>query len=99
LIDCDPVASEKTLHPAPNELKDFHCFIGDKLSDPSSNLSPEQALVEWRDEHPLSDECAESAADLQKALDEADRGQGDLLDDVITTLRRKHQLPNAAPVE
>lgn len=76
-----------------NELRQFHGFVAEKLAKNGTDLSPEAVLIEWRSEHPSRDELMKSAADVRDALDEADRGEGALLDDVVAALRRKYQLP------
>ncbi|MGQ0635408.1 MAG: hypothetical protein ACT4QC_12410 [Planctomycetaceae bacterium] len=77
--------------PATNELRKFHQFVGEKLAE--GRMSPEEALLEWRVEHPSPDDLAENVAALRLALDEADRGEALLLDEVIAKLRQKYRLP------
>ena len=72
-----------------NELADFHRFLSEKLENAGCRLSPEQALDEWRSEHPFPEELAESVAALKVALAEADSGQGKPVDEVIAEIRRR----------
>ncbi len=61
--------------PMANELRDFHDFLGQKLSNGGVDLSPEEALDEWRGTHPESQTLADDAAAIQEAL--RDMANGD----------------------
>ena len=58
------------------ELRDFHRFLGDKLSSDGIELSPEEVLDEWRRLHPRTQTFEEDVAAIQEALD--DMAKGDL---------------------
>ena len=82
-----------------SELERFHQFIAHKLSNGESDLSPEEALDEWRALNPTPEELAANVAALQRALAQADRGEGIPLDECIEQLRRKYNLPELLPEE
>ena len=52
-----------------HELREFHRFVGEKLNNGGMDLSPEQALEEWRRLHPDESALAEDTAAIQEALD------------------------------
>jgi predicted transcriptional regulator len=51
-----------------SELQSFHEFVGRQLSNGGSNLSPEDALLLWR-------ERQETIASIQRGLDDVDAGR------------------------
>jgi hypothetical protein len=57
------------------ELRDFHRFLGDRLAADGVELSPEQALDEWRRLHPPAHAADEDLAAIKEAL--ADMANGD----------------------
>jgi hypothetical protein len=57
----------KTAH---TELRDFHRFIGAKLKNGSAHASPEEALEEWRDQHPEGVEFEDDTEAIQEAIDD-----------------------------
>lgn len=59
-----------------NELASFHEFVAIKLSEKKADLSPEEVLDLWRDEHPLVEEQDDATAAVMEAL--ADMEAGDL---------------------
>ncbi|MBI5760815.1 MAG: hypothetical protein HZA46_20025 [Planctomycetales bacterium] len=58
-----------------SELKQFHRYISDRLGQDGPEPSPEQALDEWRAQHPSPDELAEDVAAIREVL--ADMAAGD----------------------
>ena len=67
------------------ELREFHRFVGEKLD--RVDLSPEDALDEWRVLHPVPEELVESVAAIRRAVADmrsGDRGRpvSDVLDEV-----------------
>ncbi|MBI2808922.1 MAG: hypothetical protein HYX68_28400 [Planctomycetes bacterium] len=57
-----------------SELHAFHVFIGEKLSNGSAHLSPEEALDAWRDLYPDPFDDEDDLAAIEAALDDVDRG-------------------------
>jgi hypothetical protein len=61
----------------PNELANFHAFVGEQLARGGDSLSPEDALDLWRDQHP--DPAFEDATEeIREALEDmanGDRGR------------------------
>ncbi len=57
------------------ELPAFHQFLGAKPYDESAQCSPEEALDEWRRQHPDAQVAADDLAAIEEAL--ADVAQGD----------------------
>jgi hypothetical protein len=78
-----------------NELADFHRFIAEQLDNGGAELSPEEALVEWRTLRPASDELRASVAAVERALQQAAEGQGISLEEFDRQFRERHNLPNA----
>ena len=81
------------------ELPRFFDFLEQKLTNGGSQLSPEDALDEWRAANPTSEEFEASVADLREALAEADRGDGLPIDAVLDELKRKYNLPSVSSNE
>lgn len=70
------------------ELQGFHAFIGAKLSRGTCDLSPEEALDEWRLEHPDPNEVEESVAAVRESLREKESGStGRLASEYIAETR------------
>jgi hypothetical protein len=61
----------------PNELSNFHHFVGEQLARGDDSLSPEDVLDLWRGQHP--DPAMEDATEaIREALDDfaaGDRGR------------------------
>jgi len=77
-----------------NELRDFHHFLGEKLSNGGVDLSPEEALDEWRQLHPDSHAFVEEVTAIQEALDDMANGdRGMLFEEFDREFRKRHQLP------
>lgn len=57
-------------HEPTNELVQFRDFINKRLNNGGINLSPEEALDEWRETHPEPDDAEGTVAAIQEALDD-----------------------------
>ena len=57
-----------------NELGEFHRFLGEKVLLTGFSLSPEQALEEWRNLHPIPFAADDEIAALQEAIDDIEKG-------------------------
>jgi hypothetical protein len=76
------------------ELRDFHRFLTDKLNADGVDLSPEEALDEWRRLHPQTKAFEEDVAAIQEALDDIAKGdRGMPFDQFDRDFRRRHNLP------
>ena len=56
------------------ELREFHRFLTDKLKADGIDLSPEEALDEWRRLHPQAQALDEDVAAIREALDDLAKG-------------------------
>lgn len=75
------------------DLPEFIEFAQAQLGNGGSQLTPEEVLDLWRAEHPSSNELAESVAAIQRALDQADRGEGVSWEEFDRAFRARHRLP------
>ena len=76
------------------ELREFHRFVGEKLANGGAHLSPEEALDEWREEHPEQVEFEDDTEAIQAAIDDMENGdKGRPFDEVMEELRTKYGLP------
>jgi hypothetical protein len=76
------------------ELREFHRFLTDKLSADGIDLSPEEALDEWRRLHPQTQAFDEEVAAIQEAVDDMAKGdRGILFDDFDRDFPKRHHLP------
>jgi hypothetical protein len=76
------------------ELRAFHHFLTDKLGDDGIDLSPEEALDEWRRLHPQTQAFDEDVAAIREALDDMAKGdRGMSFDDFDRDFRTRHNLP------
>jgi len=77
-----------------NQLREFHQFLGEKLGNGGANLTPEEALDEWRRENPDTEASDEDVAAIQEALDDLQNGEkGMLFDEFDREFRERHRLP------
>jgi len=60
--------------PLLEELRAFHRFLSEKVRASAADLSPEEALDEWRQQHPPADAPDEDAAAVREALDDMAKG-------------------------
>jgi hypothetical protein len=76
------------------ELRDFHRFLTDKLRADGIDLSPEEALDEWRRLHPQTQALDEEVAAIREALDDMAKGdRGIPFDQFDRDFRKRHNLP------
>jgi hypothetical protein len=76
------------------ELRDFHRFLSDKLSAGRIDLSPEEAVDEWRRLHPDSNASEEDVAAIQEALTQMANGdRGIPFEEFDRDFRKRHNLP------
>jgi len=75
------------------ELREFHRFLTDKLSADGIDLSPEEALDEWRQLHPQTPGFDEEVAAIGEALDDVAKGdRGIPFDEFDSDFRKRHNL-------
>ena len=75
------------------ELREFHRFLTEKVDSAAVDLSPEEALDEWRRLHPPAD-ASEDAAAIREALDDLATGdRGIPFDQFDREFRKRHNLP------
>ena len=72
------------------DLREFVEFATEQLGNGGSELTPEEVLDLWRAEHPTPAEFEESVAAIERALAEADRGEGLPLDEFDRQFRARH---------
>jgi hypothetical protein len=53
--------------PANEDLREFYRFLGEKLKNGGAHPSPEEALNEWREQHPDGVEFEDDTAAIQEA--------------------------------
>lgn len=66
---------------AQSELHSFHEFLTQKLQSQNADLTPEQAVAQWR-------ERQETIASVQRGLDDLDAGRVNSADEVLDRLGR-----------
>lgn len=75
------------------DLRGFHAFLGDKLRNGGADITPEDALDEWRQSHPDSEE--DDVAAIQAALDDIANGeQGVPLSEFDREFRKEQNIPD-----
>ena len=74
------------------DLREFIAFASEHLNETGTELTPEEVLDLWRSRHPLPDELSESLAAIERALAQADRGEGLLLDEFDRRFRARHKI-------
>jgi hypothetical protein len=76
------------------ELREFHRFLSDKLTGDGVDLSPEEALDEWRRVHPQTQALDEEVAAIREALDDVAKGdRGIPFEEFDRDFRKRHNLP------
>jgi hypothetical protein len=81
---------------AVSELEKFYAFIGEKLANGGKDLSPEEALDDWRELNPDPHDLLDDVAAIQAALDDLDNGEvGMPLDEFDRRMRKKLKMPPA----
>jgi hypothetical protein len=77
-----------------SELRAFHTFLGEKLNNGGADVSPEEALDEWRQMHPEPFDEEDDVAAIQAALDDVARGdKGMPLAEFDRRMRKKFNIP------
>jgi hypothetical protein len=72
------------------DLKEFYRFVGDKLTSGETDLSPEEALDEWRLLNPPPEELAESVSAIRRAVADMRAGdRGRPVEDVLAEIRQR----------
>ena len=76
----------------PNELSNFHAFVGEQLARGEPSLSPEDVLDLWRDQHP--DPAMEDATEeIREALADMKAGdKGVPFEDFTREFRRRNNI-------
>jgi hypothetical protein len=76
------------------ELRAFHHFLTEKLSVDGVDLSPEEALDEWRRLHPETGAFDEDVAAIREALDDMAKGDSGIpFSEFDRDFRKRHDLP------
>jgi hypothetical protein len=77
-----------------DELREFHRFLSEKVGANATDLSPEEALDEWRRLHPQAEALDEDTAAVREALDDLAKGdRGMPFDEFDHDFRRRYNLP------
>ena len=77
-----------------DELRAFHQFLGAKLHQQSSPCSREEALDEWRRQHPDAQTASDDLAASEEALADVARGdRGIPFDEFDRDFRNRYPLP------
>jgi hypothetical protein len=79
-----------------DELTAFHQFVGEQLDNGGTKPSPEECLEMWRALHPSREELEDSVAAVNRALGQADRGEGKPLEQFDRDFRKKHGIAQDA---
>jgi hypothetical protein len=76
------------------ELREFHRFLTEKLNTDGIDLSPEEAVDEWRRQHPKTEAFDEEVAAIREAIDDMSKGdRGIPFDEFGREFRKRHNLP------
>ncbi|HKB05954.1 MAG TPA: hypothetical protein VKD90_27415 [Gemmataceae bacterium] len=76
------------------ELREFHRFLSEKVRANAVDLSPEEALDQWRRQHPPADAPDEDVEAVREALDDLAKGdRGAPFDQFDREFRQRHNLP------
>jgi hypothetical protein len=79
---------------ATSELREFHTFLNEKLRNGGAHLSPEEALAEWRKDHPDLEDTEDDLTAIKEALDAVANGdKGVPLDEFDREFRRTNNIP------
>ncbi len=68
-----------------NELKHFHDFVADQLTNGGAQLTPEQVLAMWRDR-------VDAIAAVREGFDAVDAGRTKPLDEFAEDFRQRHRI-------
>lgn len=76
-----------------NELSGFHDFVGERLRNGGSHLTPEEVLEEWLLLHPNLDQHAQNVKAIRAAIRDMEAGdQGLEVEDHLLRLREEFGL-------
>jgi hypothetical protein len=76
-----------------DELREFHRFLSEKLKSGEVDWSPEEALDEWRQQHPGEASLEEIAAIEEALTDRANGNRGVPFEEFDRDFRQRHNLP------
>lgn len=80
--------------PAMKELRDFHQFLGEKLVGGDTDVTPEEALDQWRQSHPDEESSKSDLEAIREALDDMANGdRGIPFEEFDAEFRRRHNIP------
>lgn len=75
------------------DLRNFHSFLSERIG--KVDMSPEEALDEWRRLHPQTKAADEDLAAIREALDDVASGDRGLpFADFDREFRQRHELPS-----
>jgi hypothetical protein len=78
---------------AQHDLLSFHQFVTTQLNLGRSELSPEEALDEWRLHNRSPEEYAADVQAIREALDDMESGdKGTPVDEFLQEFRNRHRL-------
>lgn len=79
----------------PQELRDFHHFVGAYVDHGGATPSPEEILDEWRQQHPVPEDDADELAGIQESIDDLERGdRGVPFAEFDREFRERHHRPD-----
>ncbi|HEY1859490.1 MAG TPA: hypothetical protein VGG61_04005 [Gemmataceae bacterium] len=77
-----------------DDLRGFHDFVGEKVSNGGASLSPEEVLAEWRILHPDPEAVEEDLAAIQEAIEDMENGDtGIPFEEFDRDFRARRHLP------
>jgi hypothetical protein len=81
----------------PSELDSFCDFLDGLRQEPCAELSPEEAVAQWRAQQMTPEELQESVAAIREAIADMEAGEeGMPFDEFVSKMRQKYNLsPNA----
>jgi hypothetical protein len=80
-----------------DELSSFQHFLTERIASGDAELSPEQALDEWRTAHPCEDDFADTVRALRTALSEMEAGdRGMPFSEFDADFRARHGIEGGA---
>lgn len=68
----------------PTDLEVFHDFLGQQIENGGRELSPEELLAYWRQEH------AEAVEDIRQGIKDLEEGRFRSFEEVDADMRRKY---------
>jgi hypothetical protein len=80
---------------AETDLREFVEFACEQVNNGGSELTPEEVLDLWRAEHPMPAELVESVAAIERALAQAERGEGLSLEEFDRQFRARHGIDSS----